>query len=86
MRDKLSQIFSNPPQDITLLKFDTETGKTHLILQYMQSGTEPILLAVPTHQLIDEIYEKACALGIPVMRTPSIQAVLQEVSDIAEKI
>lgn len=86
LQDKLSLIFSHPAQDITLLKSDTGTGKTHLILQYMQSNTEPVLLAVPTHQLIDEIYEKACSMSIPVMRTPSIQILLKAVPEIAEEI
>ena len=49
---------------IKLIISQTGMGKTSCYLDYLQSCEEKFIIAVPTHALIHEIYEKAKSKGI----------------------
>ena len=49
---------------IHIIKAQTGIGKTHLYLNFLKTAEESYIIAVPTHALKNEVYEKAMAMGI----------------------
>lgn len=51
----------------------TGIGKTHICLEYLRNAEKPYIFAVPTYQLMQEIYRKARAMGIEnIIATPEL--------------
>lgn len=52
-------------EGIKLIIAQTGLGKTNTYLHYLRNTKQRFLIAVPTHKLIREIYEKAHLIGVP---------------------
>ena len=53
------QAVNTQEQDIYIIKAQTGIGKTHTYLSYMKNTDKPLIIAVPTHNLKNEILKKA---------------------------
>lgn len=51
-------------QSVFIVKAQTSAGKTETYIQYMNRSEKPLLIAVPTHDLKNEILHKARITGI----------------------
>ena len=59
--------------DVHIIKAQTGIGKTHLYLNFLKNAEEPYIIAVPTHALKDEVYQKALQIGIAnIAATPAM--------------
>lgn len=60
----------------------TAAGKSTSYLKLMsENPSDRFLIAAPTNLLKDEIYEKACRMGINVMKTPSLEQIKDVMPD-----
>ena len=69
---------------VKLLKAQTGLGKTSTFLNFLKRTKDSYILAVPTHELAREIYEKANNMGIRNIRLvpqPILSEALQEEMD-----
>lgn len=51
-------------QSVFIIKAQTGAGKTETYIQHMKKSEKPLLIAVPTHELKNEILHKARIMGI----------------------
>lgn len=58
---------------MTVIKAQTGIGKTYTYLEYLKFSKQLCMIAVPTNKLKDEVYTKAKAMEIPIVRTPSVE-------------
>ncbi len=73
LRKNFSQAVEADDKDVHIIKAQTGIGKTHLYLNYLKTAEEPYIIAVPTHALKNEVYEKAIAMGIVnIVATPEM--------------
>ena len=67
---------------IQVIKAQTSIGKTTSYLKLMAAHpSERFLIATPTNILKDEVYKKAVKMGIDVIKTPSLEAIKNEMPD-----
>lgn len=61
-------------QSVYIIKAQTGAGKTETYIQYMKNSEKPLLIAVPTHNLKNEILHKAKGMGIEnICCTPDLK-------------
>ena len=67
---------------IHIINAQTGIGKTHLYLNYMKNTDKPLLIAVPTHKLKNEVYHKALNMGIEnIVCTPEMPQFTDDLMD-----
>lgn len=65
-----------------IIKSMTAAGKSTSYLKLMsENPADRFLIAAPTNLLKDEIYEKACRMGMNVKKTPSLEQIKDEMPD-----
>lgn len=78
--DAISNAFCASGKKFYIIKAMTGAGKSHSYIKLMQEypGSR-FLIAVPTNLLKDEILKKAGSMGTKVMKTPSLEAIKDEI-------
>jgi len=64
-----------------ILKAQTALGKTETILRVIKNSGAKILIAVPTNILKHEVFERAAAMDIEMVESPSIREFKDELPD-----
>lgn len=64
LKDKFSQAVKSDEKGIHIIKAQTGLGKTKTYIDYLKSADMPCVIAVPTHELKEEIYQRAVRNGI----------------------
>ncbi|MCI9364985.1 MAG: hypothetical protein HFG17_12200, partial [Oscillospiraceae bacterium] len=72
LRNKVYSAMMEISPGITIIKAQTGIGKTNAYLELLQSSQEPYIIAVPTDNLKEEIYQKAKNMGLSIEKTQSI--------------
>ena len=72
--NKTSASISITSPGISIIKAQTGIGKTEAILQLMKYSDRPFIIALPTHQLIQQVSERAEKNGIDFITTPDIKS------------
>lgn len=68
-------------EGIHIIKAQTGIGKTNLYLNYMKNTNDIFLIAVPTHKLKMEVYNKAVSKGIKIAYTPELPELSSELQN-----
>ena len=72
---------------LKILKAQTGIGKTNICLKYLKSSESSYILAVPTHKLAREIYQKALNMGISNIRlVPELPKLSDDIRDELERL
>lgn len=72
-KELLGQAVNSEKNGIHILKAQTGIGKTNTLIHYLKTADMPCVIAVPTHELKDEIYNKARNHGIEnICCTPTL--------------
>ena len=80
--DAISRAFQAGGKKFYIIKAMTGAGKSHSYIKLMREyPDERFLIAVPTNLLKDEILEKAKGTGIKAMKTPSLEAIENEIPE-----
>ncbi len=75
--DAISSAFCARGKKFYIIKAMTGAGKSHSYIKLMQEYPDMrFLIAVPTNLLKREIFKKAKDIGIEVMKTPSLEAIV----------
>lgn len=78
--DAISRAFRARGKKFYIIKAMTGAGKSYSYIKLMQKYQDTrFLIAVPTNLLKDEILKKAKGMGIEVMKTPSLEAIKDEI-------
>ena len=72
LRNKIYSAMKESFPGITIIKAQTGIGKTNAYLELLQSSQEPYIIAAPTDNLKEEIYQKAKNMGLSIEKTQSI--------------
>lgn len=73
LTDKFNQAINSSENGIHIVKAQTGLGKTTNYINYLQKADKPCIIAVPTHNLKDEIFCKAVNSGVKdICRTPAL--------------
>lgn len=62
--EKFQQAIAAEDDGMHLILAQTGLGKTRTYLEYLKHAEKPCLIAVPTHQLMQEVAQKAVEMGI----------------------
>ena len=71
--NKISDSISITTPGISVIKAQTGIGKTEAVLKLMKNSDTPVIVALPTHQLIQQVSERAKKIGIEFITTPDIK-------------
>lgn len=72
LQDEFYQAINSFDNDIHVIKAQTGLGKTNLYLNFLKTAEKPYIIAVPTNELKNEIYNKAISMGIRnIVKTPT---------------
>ena len=85
LRNKVYSAMMEISPGITIIKAQTGIGKTNAYLELLQSSQEPYIIAVPTDNLKEEIYQKAKNMGLSIEKTQSITQ-FREIPELWNKI
>lgn len=78
--DAISRAFHAREKKFYIIKAMTGAGKSHSYIKLMwEHSDRRFLIAVPTNLLKDEIFKKAKSMGLKVMKTPSLEAIKDEI-------
>lgn len=84
--DAISRAYHAIGKKYYIIKAMTGAGKSHSYIKLMREyPDERFLIAVPTNLLKDEILEKAKGTGIKAMKTPSLEAIMNEIPSTIKK-
>lgn len=82
LNNKFMQAVNFENQGIHIIKAQTGIGKTNLYLEYLKKTDKNFLIAVPTHKLKMEVYNKAISKGIRnIAYTPEMPEFTPEVQE-----
>lgn len=80
--DAIYRAYHTYDKQFQIIKSMTAAGKSTSYLKLMsENPSDRFLIAAPTNLLKDEIYEKACRMGINVMKTPSLEQIKDVMPD-----
>lgn len=86
LKDKFNQAINSGENGIHIIKAQTGLGKTSTYIDYLKVADNPCVIAVPTHELKEEIYHRAMENGIKnICCTPAFPESLVS-EDISEKV
>lgn len=84
--DAISRAYHAIGKKYYIIKAMTGAGKSHSYIKLMREyPDERFLIAVPTNLLKDEILEKAKGTGIKALKTPSLEAIMNEIPSTIKK-
>lgn len=84
--DAISRALRVRGKKFYIIKAMTGAGKSYSYIKLMQKYQDTrFLIAVPTNLLKDEILKKAKGMGIEVMKTPSLEAIKDEIPSVIWK-
>lgn len=83
LKEKFMQAVYSENQGVYIIKAQTGIGKTNLYLDYLlHDKNRKFLIAVPTHKLKEEVYNKAISKGISnIACTPEMPVFTQETQE-----
>jgi len=83
LKKNFLQVVYSEKQGVHIIKAQTGIGKTNLYLDYLAQDTEKtLLIAVPTHKLKMEVYNKAISKGVKnIAFTPEMPVFSDEIQD-----
>ena len=85
--EKLTYAMNSDKNMWYIIKAQTALGKTQTYLELTKDTPQRVLIAVPTLKLKSEIYERASAMGINIVESPSIRDYYNDLpDDVCEKI
>lgn len=70
--DKFCYVQGIDDNNIHIIKGQTGIGKSRIYIDMLEQGDKPCIVAVPTHRLKDEIYERCLDKGYNVIKTPQL--------------
>ncbi|UNC92730.1 hypothetical protein [Candidatus Contubernalis alkaliaceticus] len=70
LKEKFVNIQKAKDDNIHVLVAQTGIGKSQLYIELLESSDKPYIIAVPTHKLKDEIYDRCKEQGYDVLKTP----------------
>ncbi|OGO85382.1 MAG: hypothetical protein A2Y24_03390 [Clostridiales bacterium GWE2_32_10] len=78
----VSSVLEANDNDIHIIQAQTGLGKTNAYIEYLIDTRDIFVIAVPTHDLKDEVYEKCVLKGIEIMAIPELPEKLdREIKD-----
>lgn len=64
LNEIFNEVMDSEHEGIYIIKAQTGLGKTNMLINYLKNTDKHCVIAVPTHELKDEIYNKAVMNGI----------------------
>jgi hypothetical protein len=86
VRGKITAALNADDICVHIIKAQTAIGKTQVYLELMANSHKKFLVAVPTNILKHDVYDRARAMGIDVMETPSIKDIPNLPADVRNHI
>ncbi|HHV41454.1 MAG TPA: hypothetical protein GXX72_01200 [Clostridiaceae bacterium] len=70
--NKFKYVQEQDDNNIHILKGQTGIGKSRIYIEMLEQSDKPYIIAVPTHRLKDEIYDRCIEKGYDVIKTPKL--------------
>lgn len=70
--NKFKYVQEQDDNNIHIIKGQTGIGKSRIYIEMLEQSDKPYIIAVPTHRLKDEIYDRCIEKGYDVIKTPKL--------------